>query len=256
VRWRLLITPPLPAADNMAFDDALLDRARETGETVLRVYTWAGPTLSFGRNQSVQGLYDPARLQARGIAVVRRPTGGRALLHHREVTYSVTAPVIAAESLRESYTRINRLLLDGLRRLGVTEVQAAPASRETRLDASPCFARPSHGELVVDGHKLVGSAQWRQDGALLQHGSMLIDDDQPLVAELATRPLVPPEAAATLRRALGRAPTADDVAGALFAAVRGLEDAHASGIDADVSLAAAMAQRRARYDDAAWTWRR
>ena len=117
--------------------------------------------------------------------MVRRPTGGRALLHHREITYSVTAPVSTRDSLRESYARINRLLVDGLTRLGVAVEVATPRERALPPSAAPCFERPAAGELVVNGRKLVGSAQWRDEGAMLQHGSILVEDDQPLVSALA-----------------------------------------------------------------------
>lgn len=253
--WRLLLSPPLPGAENMALDDALLERARTTGESVLRVYAWAGPTLSFGRHQTARSAYSSARAAQQGVAVVRRPTGGRAILHHREVTYSVTAPV-TAEPLRASYARINRLLLDGLARLGVTATLADPATRAPLPGIGPCFETPTTGEVVVGGRKLVGSAQWRDAGALLQHGSILVDDDQAMLARLATAPLpdVPPPA--TLREALGRAPAVDEVAAALFAAVRALEDGHAAPLAADDRLEARADAARARYADDAWTWRR
>src|SRR6185295_10556134 len=98
-RWRLMSVGPRNGAENMARDVALMDRARESGEIVFSVYEWAVPTLSFGRNQTAAGLYDRGLLNARGVDVVRRPTGGRSLLHHRELTYSVTAPLSDAESL-------------------------------------------------------------------------------------------------------------------------------------------------------------
>jgi lipoate-protein ligase A len=240
----------------MALDEALMERARRTGEVVLRVYAWSEPTLSLGRNQTARGAYDPVRARERQVAIVRRPTGGRALLHHREITYSVTAPLASAEGLRESYARINRLLLDGLARLGVRAGLARPDGRTPPPAAAPCFELPTEGELVVGDRKLVGSAQYREDDSLLQHGSILIDDDQHLVAELATRPIaVPP--AATLRGALGRAPSIDEVARALFAAVRDLEDPAAAPLgDDEPALAAAFEVARARYLDDAWTWRR
>src|SRR3954468_9964962 len=106
-RWRLLMVPPRVGAENMARDSALQARAAHTGETVFSVYSWSRPTLSFGRNQPARGQYDLKKIRAAGIDVVRRPTGGRAILHHREVTYSVTAPVDGEGSLRETYTRIN-----------------------------------------------------------------------------------------------------------------------------------------------------
>jgi lipoate-protein ligase A len=248
----------------MALDDALLARARETGECVLRVYAWERPTLSFGRNQTARGLYDPERLAARGLDVVRRPTGGRAVLHHREVTYSVTAPDGAlaptGAPLRAAYARVNAVLLDGLRRLGVAARLAAPAGRAPVPDGAPCFETPTAGEIVVDGHggasKLVGSAQWRDGGALLQHGSILVDDDQRSVSELASRPLPPVPAPATLRAMLGRAPGLDEVADALFAAARDREDPAAHPLELDGALAEAARAAQWRYDDPDWTWRR
>jgi lipoyl(octanoyl) transferase len=258
MRWRLLLSPPLPGADNMALDEALMERARRTGETVLRVYAWERPTLSFGRNQAARGAYSAPRAAAHGVDVVRRPTGGRALLHHREVTYSVTAPV-TAEPLRASYARINALLLDGLDRLGVAAALAVPAARAPAPGVAPCFETPTAGEVVVGGRKLVGSAQWRDGGALLQHGSILVEDDQTMLASLATLPLpdVPPPA--TLRAALGRVPAAGEVADALFAAARALEDPHAAPLALDAPQAGLdeiAAAARARYADDAWTWRR
>ena len=142
MRWRLLYTPELPAVENMALDAALMERARLTEERVFRVYTWRRPTLSLGRNQTARGLYDPDTARARGVDVVRRPTGGRAVLHHREVTYSVTGPAASesdGESLRDAYASINRLLLDGLRRLGVRAELARPAVRAPLPSGAPCF---------------------------------------------------------------------------------------------------------------------
>ena len=82
-------------------DVSLLDRARSSGECVMRIYEWSRPTLSLGRNQAARGHYDLERARAAGIDFVRRPTGGRAVLHHRELTYSVTAPAAALGPARE-----------------------------------------------------------------------------------------------------------------------------------------------------------
>jgi lipoyl(octanoyl) transferase len=87
----------------MALDEALMTRARQTGECVFRVYSWSAPTLSFGRHQAARVAYDPRTLAETGVDVVRRPTGGRTVLHDREVTYSVTAPASDGGALRESY---------------------------------------------------------------------------------------------------------------------------------------------------------
>jgi lipoate-protein ligase A len=254
-RWRLLLTGPATGPENMALDEALMKRAGSTGETVFRVYSWSVPTLSLGRNQSARLGYDPATIAAAGIGIVRRPTGGRAVLHDREVTYSVTAPASDGAPLRESYDRINRLLVDGLRALGV-DVDVAVAQREPKPDLTPCFERPSSGELMADGRKLAGSAQWRDAGSLLQHGSILVDGDQAPVSALLRTPHASADRPATLSVLLGRAPLVSDVAAALFDAVRRHEDADASELEPDAELFDAAARLRPRYEDAAWTWRR
>lgn len=241
----------------MARDTGLMDRARATGETVFSVYGWEKPTLSLGRNQAARDRYDLAELDRRSVEVVRRPTGGRALLHHREVTYSVTAPMAPSESLVDTYRRINRILLDGLRRLGVDARESSASVPTPQPGTLPCFAAPADGELVTNGAKLVGSAQIREHCALLQHGSILIDDDQPLIAELLVSrdhdAAVP--AAATLREALGRAPAVEEVAAALFAAVRDLEDANASALD-ETDASAFSSAHIGKYRSELWTWRR
>ena len=240
----------------MALDEALMGRARTTGECVLRIYQWAIPTLSFGRNQTALGRYDPARIARRGIALVRRPTGGRTILHHREVTYSVTATVDALGPLRESYARINRLLVYGLFRLGVDARVEAGSGRAPRPTEAPCFDQPVAGELSVGGRKLAGSAQWRDGGAILQHGSILVADDQTSVVELLVGEAAPPPPPATLSEAMGRTPAADEVADAMFDAVREIEDADARPLELDAALSGMVHTMRSRYVDDAWTWRR
>jgi lipoate-protein ligase A len=259
--WRLLHTPAARGAFNMALDEALMTYARETRSWVLRVYTWSAPTLSLGRNQTARGGYDLKALGERGIDVVRRPTGGRAILHDREITYAVAGPIDDAGDLRESYVRINRLLLAGLRLLGVGAVDiAGDADRRGREQPGllPCFHYPSMGEITLDGRKLVGSAQWRCDDALLQHGSILVDDDQIRIASLLIQEGTSMPPAATLRWALGRVPTDREIADALFAAVRNEEDPCANELDGDASHA--LIERanalQAHYLDDGWTWRR
>jgi lipoyl(octanoyl) transferase len=249
-RWRLLYTEPQGGIDNMALDHALLARAARTGESVLRVYSWRTPTISFGRHQRAVGVYDRGRLAAQGIEAVRRPTGGRAVLHAREVTYSVTAPVTGA--LRATYASINRLLLDALRQLGVDATLAPRRARAPRPGGNPCFDVATEGEIVVAGRKLAGSAQCREGGALLQHGSILIEDDQGLVANLVG---AAPTPAATLREALGRAPAVEEVASALFAAVKASLDADAPTLTLEDTVRADLGALRARYSDEHWTWR-
>lgn len=255
VPWRFLQSPPLDGAANMALDHALLGYARRTGATVLRVYGWSRPVLSLGRHQRARGLYDESLLGQHGIGLVRRPTGGRALLHHREVTYSVAAPARAGETVAGFAQRVNTLLLSALSRLGVPAQLADPPRTGGSRDR-PCFAEPAAGELVVEGRKLVGSAQWREEGAVLQHGSILLEDDQALIAGLMTTPpsFLPP-APATLHALLGRLPRPDEVARALRSAVSDAEGAPVKtleGSPADDDLRALQQL----YSDPRWTWRR
>src|SRR5687768_8341049 len=151
VRWRLLVTPPADGARNMAIDAALLGRARSGSECVMRIYEWSRPTLSLGRHQTAHGHYDLHRAKANGVDFVRRPTGGRAVLHHRELTYSVTAPAATLGTLREAYARINRLLLEALRTLGVEAAVAPRTDRALAPGLAPCFDLPGEGELVAAG---------------------------------------------------------------------------------------------------------
>lgn len=158
----------------MAVDEALMASAR-SGFITLRLYRWDPPCLSLGRNQS--GEF-PTRGRP-GLDVVRRPTGGRAVYHHRELTYSVTLPERAWGGPRATYALINRALARGLAGLGVPVVLAeSKAGDPSPATPRPCFSDPAPGELIARGRKLVGSAQWRHDNALLQHGSLLLKDDQ------------------------------------------------------------------------------
>ncbi len=249
--WRALLTGPLAGPENMACDVALMDRARATGEAVMRVYSWSAPTLSFGRNQKTTG-YDRDTLAKKGIAVVRRPTGGRAILHHREITYSVTAPAESGESIAAEYAWINELLLDALRSLGVPAAIAHRAGRAPAPDANPCFATATPGEITAGGRKLVGSAQYRHDGALLQHGSILVSDDQSALAALAgAQPSSPP---ATLEQALGRTPAPAELYDALRAAMT-REGITPVQLPAD-ELTESIARHARTFENPQWTWRR
>lgn len=255
-RWRLLVTPAAAGVENMALDEALMARARQTGEWTLRVYAWSEPTISLGRNQSAMRQYDRDRIRRRGLAVVRRPTGGRAILHHREITYSVTAPTDTAGTERESYTRINGLLVHALTNLGV-KASVAPRTERARMpDATPCFERPAEGELTFDGRKLAGSAQCRSDGALLQHGSILVADDQSQLTAFSLSPQPDLPAPATLTQALGRSPSIEEAGRAFAAAVHDLEDPDASPLELDDDLRARVSSLVVHYSDDAWTWRR
>lgn len=251
----MLVSPPQSGAANMALDHALMERARRTGERVFRVYTWSRPTLSLGRHQAARGRIDPALANAHGVALVRRPTGGRALLHHREVTYSVTAPLGREDSVRDWYASINEVLLNALRTLGVRASTAVVTGRTPAPGTASCFVRADVGEISVDGRKLVGSALLRQQDALLQHGSILLGDDQALLQTLLPAGEVPPSRVGTLHDALDVVPTVNEVADALFGALReaGAEMSPVPGPDARLESDARAAERL--YGSEEWTFK-
>lgn len=251
-----MVTQPASGAENMAVDEALMARARSTGECVVRLYEWLRPTLSLGRNQTARDRYDLDRAAKMGVDFVRRPTGGRAVLHHRELTYSVTAPGERLGTLQESYGRINRILVAALHALGVAANVAPRTARAPSPGVAPCFDVPGEGELVVGDRKLVGSAQWRDRDVLLQHGSILVDDDQALASALLRSPTPPPPAPATLRSLLGHAPTVRDFAARVRDALVTLEDADASPLVVDSALESDISDARIRFLDDQWTWRR
>ncbi|CAN5461889.1 hypothetical protein BH24GEM3_BH24GEM3_24960 [soil metagenome] len=201
----------------MALDEALMHSVRAGAPPVLRFYRWTPRCLSLGRNQPGRDRYDLERLAARGTEVVRRPTGGRAVLHDRELTYSVIAMEGVLGSPRESYAAINRALAAGLRRLGVPAALQPRGSRAPVPSLSPCFREPAEGEVVAGGRKLIGSAQYREGGVMLQHGSLLLEDDQGEVREYPVGPTAPPppnplpqfwERGNTILPSLGSCPTA------------------------------------------------
>jgi lipoate-protein ligase A len=253
---RLLVSAPADGATNMATDEALLRHARRMGETVYRVYAWSRATVSLGRNQSARGYYDLQLARARGIDFVRRPTGGRAILHHREITYSVAAPDTAFGALRESYRTINRLLLEALRTLGVDARETASSSRPPVPSLAPCFEAPVAGELVAGGRKLVGSAQVRDGNAFLQHGSILVDDDQHLLTELLNgRDPLPP--VATLRALTGRVVTVAEFSEALVQVLSAHHGLAPDPLELEESLVNDVQSLvHTRYTVADWTWRR
>lgn len=175
---RLLDTAPAPGAWNMAVDETLAESVRAGGLPVLRFYRWSPACLSLGRNQPAYGQYDLEQIRARALSVVRRPTGGRAVLHDRELTYAVVLPADHFPSPRAAYAAINRGLVAGLRRLGVpSALQPRTRGRAPTPSLDPCFKDPTEGEVTAAGRKLLGSAQRRDRGVLLQHGSLPLEGD-------------------------------------------------------------------------------
>ena len=242
----------------MAVDEALMDSAR-AGQATLRLYGWEPGCLSFGRNQTARGRYDGRRAAERGIDVVRRPTGGRSVFHHRELTYSVTAPAEAWGGLRDAYLRINRALAAGLRALGAPArvVEGRGSGPIPRPTVRACFRDPLPGEVIADGRKLIGSAQWRDGGALLQHGSLLLHNDQSTVEDLRIGgPGAVDVPAAGLAEYLDPLPDADTIAGALSASFASELGCLVIREELTATELGEADRRLGRYEDDAWTWRR
>jgi len=178
--WRLLIDGPRDAAWNMAVDEAtLIEHGRGQVPPTLRFYFWQVPTLSLGYFQDLDKEIDLDACAANGVDVVRRPTGGRAVLHNKEVTYAIVASRSygASGTVLASYQWISGGLARGLELLGL-EVQRhkpAPGIAERLRGSAACFDSPSWYEITVGGKKIIGSAQVRRDDALLQHGSILLE---------------------------------------------------------------------------------
>jgi len=267
--WRLLNTGLADGATNMAMDEAILEAvAAGLSLPTLRFYAWHPPCLSLGYSQAVRDEVDLEACRARGIEVVRRPTGGRAILHTDELTYSVVVPQsdprVAGEII-ESYRRLCQGLLAGLRMLGLDVVQAGRKPSEPEAFSAACFDAPSDYEIIVGGRKIVGSAQARRRGVVLQHGALPLVGDVTRIMDLLNLPDDEREAfrvalrarATTLEAALGRAVSFDEVARALaqgFARALNLELVP-GGLSPD-ELARAEMLRAEKYTAEGWTFQK
>ncbi len=186
--WRLIITEAAPGSWNMAVDETIaLLSARGATPPTLRFYRWNPPTVSLGRHQPVDEI-DLDEVRRRGWGVVRRPTGGRAILHTDELTYSIAGPVdhpLLQGPVLDVYRRLSEGLLLGLQRLGLEAVKAPPSARARDVSAA-CFEVPSAYEISVQGKKIIGSAQRRASGFVLQHGSLPLFGDVTRLVEVMT----------------------------------------------------------------------
>jgi len=196
-QWRYIITEGMSPAMNMAVDEAILQLHSE-GKVppTVRFYTWEPATLSIGYFQKAEKEIDFAELRKHQLGFVRRPTGGRAVLHDQELTYSVVVserhPKMPS-SVTEAYKVISMGLLHGFQNLNLQAEMVSLASEEEKEKysspgSSACFDSPSWYELVVEGKKVAGSAQTRQKGVILQHGSILLDMDVELLFSLLKFP--------------------------------------------------------------------
>jgi lipoate-protein ligase A len=179
MEWRFIDTGYADGAMNMAVDDALLDSVR-LGQSLpcLRVFRWAPPAVSLGKNQeATDGMI--ATAADLGLGICRRPTGGRAVLHEGEYTYSIVGSSRDgfAETIDKAYAQVSVPLMDTLTRLGVRHSQPGGAAVRGESSAVSCFASFARADLAVSDQKLVGSAQARRGDSFLQHGSFLVRPD-------------------------------------------------------------------------------
>jgi lipoate-protein ligase A len=265
--WRLIVDGEADGPSNMALDDAILEAVSAgASPPTLRFYGWAPPCLSLGRSQP-QADADLAACRAAGVDVVRRPSGGQAILHTDELTYSIAllqADPRAEGGVLDVYRLLSAGLLAGLRRLGVAASSAA-GKEEGAARRPICFETPSAYEIVANGRKLVGSAQWRARGAVLQHGTLPLHGD--LARIVGCLSLGEEERAAQARSLLARATTLEAVLGRRLpfdlvaqGLAAGLAEVLnvllAPGAASAGELARAAELRRARYTAPEWTGRR
>lgn len=266
--WRLIITPPARGAWNMAVDEAILESiGRGESAPTLRLYAWDPPCLSLGYSQPFADV-DSARLQARDWEVVRRPTGGRAILHTDELTYSIAGsaeePILSGGVL-ESYNRIAQALSLSVKDLELPVKMKEGKPAEQGGSNPVCFEVPSTYEITVNEKKLIGSAQARKKEGVLQHGSLPLTGDltricQALVFENeearknAEQRLL--RSATTVESALGRAVSWETAAQAFihaFEAQLGL--CFEKGQLSDFELKQAEELVGEKYDHPSWTQR-
>jgi lipoate-protein ligase A len=257
--WRLLVHGAGDGPWNMAVDEAILDRY--AGEApppwpTLRLYSWSPATLSLGARQDAR--HDASYLRSHGIGLVRRPTGGRAVLHEHERTFAVLGSLRRDPfpgGVLDTYRRVAGALLRALHALGI-EAEAASSAEETEGAPSfplACFARPSAHEITIAGRKVIGSAQTRRRGAFLQHGSILLRAGAERLAGALGTP-VDATLFTGLEEGAGRSIAPEEI-----------DDALVSGFEAELGarlapgdLTAEERERATRlrcwkYDSAAWT---
>lgn len=242
---RLLVDPPAAGDWNMAVDEMLLEAAAERGQATLRLYQWSSPTLSLGYFQAAadRQLHEPSLT----APLVRRASGGGAILHDRELTYSIALPTShpLASDPESLYRAIHGLLANMLRESFEIEARLNELTLVS-LGGDPflCFQRRSVGDLLVGENKVCGSAQRRWKNALLQHGSLL-----------AARSVAAPELPG-LTESAGRSITPDDLAAAWLPRLREFAELSAAGRLTPAEVLRAQAIQHNKFADDLWTNRR
>lgn len=258
MKWRLITSALARAADNMAIDEAIL-KAHAAGQVppTIRFYGWQPAAVSLGYFQKAAEEVDWQECRRQGIDVVRRLTGGRAVLHDLELTYSIVVAEnhpLVPPTITASYRFFCQGLLEGLKLLGIEAQMSMPRAaygqtkRRSQHASSACFDAPSHYEVTYNGRKIIGSAQVRKEGVILQHGSILLEFNPQQVASVLKLPSeakarlaeLLAERAGSLECALGRQITWEQVCQALkasFGPALGVELAEDSLSQAEQNMA-------------------
>ena len=260
-RWNLIIDrDPAAGAWNMAVDEYLFQSLSEDPMTSVRFYQWARPTVSLGYSQDVERVADTAFCRANGIDIVRRITGGKLVLHHDEVTYSVSSSDSGTftENLGDSYRIISRGLMCGLEKMDLQVSLAGPPPAAYVRGVLPCFSHPGLDEVEWEGKKLIGSAQKRVASKFLQHGSIPLVKHEELLRSVSfldrkSSRLQMGSLSEALGRSVGFGWAVDRLAA-------GLEDFFGVEFEprpfSPEETAAILRIQKARYENPDWTLRR
>lgn len=178
---------PMSGSWNMAVDEYLFNQTAGSSRTFLRFYTWKKPTASLGYSQRFDRVVDEKYCRDNGIDIVRRMTGGKLVLHHKEVTYSLASSdiTIFTSRLLDSYKKISMGLMLGLEKMGVHPYLADSPPESYVRGSLPCFSYPARNEVEVDGLKVVGSAQKRVGERFVQHGSIPLEEEHDLLKNVS-----------------------------------------------------------------------
>ncbi len=261
--FRLILDGAHDGAANMARDEAILSAVSAGRQPpTLRLYAWQPPAISLGQSQRIASVNE-ARCAADGLGIVRRPTGGLAILHADELTYSIALPIqhpLAEGDVMTSYCRIARAILRALSLLGVPDPRADRVSPQDKAKGPVCFEAPSDYEVVGAGKKLVGSAQWRRLDGVLQHGSLPLRGDIARICDYLFDAPAPERVrahAATLEEVINRVVSWKEAAAAwqqAFAETLGIRFVPAALSEEEQSAAAEL--RATKYAHDKWTRRR
>jgi len=213
---KIFLDPPLSGKENMARDLAMLETASQNREVICRFYSWDSPTISLGYFQKPEKVLHLDVLEKYGVKWVKRPTGGRAVFHYREITYAVALPA-DYPNLPQGITGAYRFISEPIYKAFLRSNLPVKWARQEKNTTEACFLAPSRHEILLKGHKIVGSAQRRIADAVLQHGSILLDaqpeifakclkdvDEELLIRQLRKRTMVIPVDQFTLQKNLIR----------------------------------------------------